>query len=75
MARDWSQQEVEAIVSDYLEMLTLEVKGKAFNKSEHRRMLKPLLQGRSDPSIERKHQNISAVLRDMGFRSSMDTNR
>ena len=67
MARDWSQQEVEAIVSDYLEMLTLEVKGKAFNKSEHRRMLKPLLQGRSDPSIERKHQNISAVLRDMGF--------
>ena len=30
-------------------------------------MLKPLLEGRSDPSIERKHQNISAVLRDMGF--------
>ena len=30
-------------------------------------MLKPLLQGRSDPSIERKHQNISAVLLEMGL--------
>ena len=67
MAQGWSQLEVEAIVGDYLEMLSLEIGGMPYNKSEHRRTLKPLLQGRSDPSIERKHQNISAVLRDMGF--------
>ena len=67
MAQGWSQFEVEAIVSDYLAMLTLEIGGSTYNKSEHRRMLKPLLQGRSDPSIERKHQNISAVLLEMGL--------
>ena len=67
MARDWSRFEVEAIVSDHLDMLTLEISGIAYNKSEHRRRLMPLLQGRSDPSIERKHQNISAVLLEMGL--------
>ena len=67
MAQDWSRLEVEAIVGDYLEMLSLEIGGMPYNKSEHRRTLKPLLQGRSDPSIERKHQNISAVLLEMGL--------
>ena len=67
MAQNWSRLEVEAIVGDYLDMLILEIGGKAYNKSAHRQMLKPLLQGRSDPSIERKHQNISAVLLEMGL--------
>ena len=67
MAQNWSLLEVEAIVSDYLDMLTLEIGGTAYNKSAHRQRLKPLLQDRSDPSIERKHQNISAVLLEMGL--------
>lgn len=62
---DWSRAEVEATVASYLEMLSLELRGIAYNKSQYRRDLKPLLQGRSDSAIERKHMNISAVLIDM----------
>ena len=47
-------------------MLLLELQGKAYNKSEYRRNLSPQLNNRSDGSIERKHQNISAVLIEMG---------
>jgi hypothetical protein len=39
--------------------------GKDFNKSEHRRALQALT-GREPGSIERKHQNISAVLERLG---------
>jgi hypothetical protein len=62
----WSREEVEAAVSDYLHMLTLELSGQTYNKSEHRRNLQTKLRGRSEGSIERKHQNISAVLIDLG---------
>ena len=62
----WSREEVEAAVSDYLHMLTLELSGQAYNKSEHRRNLQTKLRSRSEGSIERKHQNISAVLIDLG---------
>lgn len=64
---DWSRTEVEAIVADYLKMLTLELAGQSFNKSEHRRALQSKLSKRSDGSIEFKHCNVSAVLRDLGF--------
>ncbi|MDH1261345.1 DUF3883 domain-containing protein [Pseudomonas sp. GD03944] len=59
---DWSQQEVDAIVRDYFEMLGLEAEGHRFNKSEHNEALRKLLNGRSKGSVELKHQNISAVL-------------
>jgi len=36
--------------------------GQTFKKSEHRKALIPRLLGRSDGSIEFKHQNISGVL-------------
>lgn len=62
----WSRDEVEVAVSDYLHMLTLELSGQVYNKSEHRRNLQAQLRGRSEGSIERKHQNISAVLIDLG---------
>ena len=62
----WSREEVEAAVSDYLHMLTLEMSGQTYNKSEHRRNLQTKLRDRSEGSIERKHQNISAVLIDLG---------
>ena len=58
----WSREEVEAVVADYFHMLTLELAGQSYVKSAHRRALKAQLRGRSDSSIERKHQNISAIL-------------
>ncbi len=64
---DWSREEVEAIVADYLKMLTLELAGQSFNKTEHRRLLRAKLNGRSDASIEFKHCNISAAMIDLGF--------
>lgn len=64
---DWSREEVEAIVADYLQMLTLELAGQSFNKTEHRRRLQGKLNGRSEASIEFKHCNISAAMIDLGF--------
>ena len=64
---DWSDDENSAIVADYFSMLNSELEGKAFNKSEHRRALVQRIK-RSEGSIERKHQNISAVLKGLGER-------
>lgn len=64
---DWSREEVEAIVADYLQMLTMELAGQSYNKTEHRRQLQAKLNGRSDASIEFKHSNISAAMIDLGF--------
>lgn len=65
MPRPWSDTEIDALISDYLEMFTLEVRGETYNKAAHNRALQKLL-GRSHGSIEMKHQNVSAVLRDIG---------
>jgi hypothetical protein len=62
----WSLYEVELIVADYFQMLSEELTGKSFNKSEHRKSLLPILNNRSKGSIEFKHQNISAVLINFG---------
>lgn len=64
---DWSREEVEATVADYFAMLAMEVAGQDYNKSSHRTALKRLLNDRSDSAIEWKHQNITAVLNDIGF--------
>jgi hypothetical protein len=64
---DWSREEVEAIVADYIAMLIAELRSEAYNKTEHRRNLKRLLQERTDAAIERKHGNISAILIQLGF--------
>lgn len=64
---DWSRQEVEAIVDDYLSMLASELAGTPYNKAAHRRALLPLLNERSEQSIEFKHANISAALLNAGF--------
>jgi hypothetical protein len=62
----WSVEEVEAIVADYFRMLRLQLAGQPYSKTEHRRRLLPQLRGRSEGSIEMKHQNITAVLMDLG---------
>lgn len=64
--QSWTREEVEAIVDDYLHMLTQELAGQSYNKTEHRHALSRQLDGRSDGSIERKHQNISATLLELG---------
>lgn len=64
---DWSRIEVEATVADYLRMLVLEYSGQAYNKAAHRRALKSKLNDRTEGAIELKHQNISAVLHDLGI--------
>lgn len=61
------KREVEVIVDDYLSMLALELAGTPYNKAAHRRAFLPLLNGRSEQSIEFKHANISAALLDAGF--------
>lgn len=58
----WSREEVESIVADYFHMLTMELASQNYNKTVHRRRLAEILDGRSEGSIERKHQNISAIL-------------
>lgn len=62
----WSNTEVELIVSDYFDMLSFELKGKNYSKAEHRRNILPLLNNRSEGSVEFKHQNISAILVNLG---------
>lgn len=62
----WSREEVEATVADYLHMLTMELTGQQYSKASHRRKLIRLLNNRSDGAIEFKHQNISAVLIELG---------
>jgi hypothetical protein len=63
---DWSLREVRATVLDYMSMLRFELAGQAYNKSVHRRALLASLTERSEGAVEMKHQNISAVLRDIG---------
>jgi len=64
---DWTRDEVEATVADYLDMLEAELLGRPYSKTEHRNRLARVLRGRSDGAIERKRQNISAVLIELGF--------
>lgn len=64
--RPWSPLEVEAVVADYFQMLRLELAGQKYNKTEHRKALLARLDSRSPGSIELKHQNISAILLELG---------
>lgn len=65
MADAWSEREVDLCIDSYFTMLRLELEGDYFNKADFRRRLR-LQIDRSDGSVEFKHQNISAVLNDMG---------
>lgn len=69
MARgtDWSREEVEACVADYLHMLTLELNGQRYSKTAHARALAERLHGRNRAAIEFKHCNISAALLALGY--------
>lgn len=64
---DWTVVEVEALIADYLAMLSMELAGVPYNKTAHRRALVLKLNARSEQSIEFKHANVSATLLDLGF--------
>lgn len=63
---DWTEQEINLIVADYFEMLRMERTGMPYVKAERNRALQELT-NRSRGSIEFKHQNISAVLLELGL--------
>lgn len=65
--KPWSDEEVRLIVADYFDMLQLDLVGKPYKKSEHNERLREKLNGRSRPSVEFKHRNISAVLLSLGI--------
>lgn len=67
--RAWTRHENELIVADYLQMLMKELAGQKYNKAERARALMPLLNSRSQASIEFKRANLSAVMIELGFPS------
>ncbi|WYK05506.1 DUF3883 domain-containing protein [Cereibacter sphaeroides f. sp. denitrificans] len=62
----WTDEENDLIVADYFAMLADDISARRYSKAEHRRTLLPLLNDRSEGSVEFKHQNISAVLKGLG---------
>jgi len=62
----WTDAENDLIVADYFAMLAKEIAGRPYSKTAHRQALRPLLNGRSEGSVEFKHQNISAALKGLG---------
>lgn len=64
---DWSREEVEACVADYLQMLTLELNGQRYVKRARAKALMDRLDERSLGSVEFKRCNISAVLIELGY--------
>ena len=65
IGEDWSDEEVQATVGSYFEMLRLETVQSTYKKTEFNAALRQQLKGRSKASVELKHQNISAVLHSM----------
>jgi Domain of unknown function (DUF3883) len=65
--RDWTSEEVDLVIADYFAMLAAELSRSEYSKADHNKELRPLLSGRSKGSVEFKHQNISAVLLEMGL--------
>lgn len=62
----WSGEELDAIVADYFAMLGDELAGRPYVKSHHSAALIRQI-GRTHRSVEFKHQNISAVLEELGL--------
>jgi hypothetical protein len=62
----WSDDELDAIVADYFFMLTAERSGHPYVKLHHSAALMKQI-GRTHRSVEFKHQNISAVLDELGL--------
>lgn len=62
----WHSDELDAIVEDYFVMLTAELSGRPYVKLRHSESLMARI-GRTHRSVEFKHQNISAVMDELGM--------
>jgi len=62
----WTDGELDAIVADYFAMLEADFAGRSYVKAHHNEALRQQI-GRSRGSVEYKHQNISAVLLELGM--------
>ena len=62
----WQPAELDEIVADYFAMLSAELSGQPYSKSVHSKALMNRI-GRTHRSVEFKHQNISAVLDELGL--------
>jgi hypothetical protein len=62
----WQDDELDAIVADYFSMLDAELSRTPYVKSHHSAALMEKI-GRTHRSVEFKHQNISAVLDELGM--------
>ena len=62
----WSDDELDVIVADYFAMLSAELAGHSYVKAHHSAALMERI-GRTHRSVEFKHQNISAVLEELGI--------
>jgi len=62
--KDWTDEELDLIVTDYFSMLDFEIRRSPYDKTRHRQALMSLID-RSNSSIEFKHHNISAVLQQL----------
>jgi hypothetical protein len=67
MRIDWTQDEVEVVVAGYFAMWAEIRAGDRVNKQERYRAMAAVIGGRPPGAMERKCQNISAVLSDFGF--------
>jgi Domain of unknown function (DUF3883) len=66
IGKPWNDDELDAIVADYFSMLKSELSRQPFVKSHHSAVLMQQI-GRTLGSVEFKHQNISAVLEELGL--------
>ncbi|MGA2050839.1 MAG: DUF3883 domain-containing protein [Terracidiphilus sp.] len=62
----WNDDELDLIVADYFVMLTNDLTGAPYVKSRHNAVVMAET-GRTHRSVEFKHQNISAVLDELGL--------
>lgn len=63
---DWSDREVLIVTDHYFRMLKAERRGQPYVKAHHNRQVRELLTTRTKGSVERKFQNVSAVLDSLG---------
>jgi hypothetical protein len=63
---NWQDDELDLIVADYFAMLDADLAGTPYVKSKHSAALMDKT-GRTHRSVEFKHQNISAVLDELGM--------
>lgn len=66
IGKPWNGDELDEIVADYFAMLIEELAGRSYVKSHRSSALMQSI-GRTHRSVEFKHQNISAVLEELGL--------